>query len=697
MKKLKDSVPLPDIIPQSCLHVFYVLFLTVLTIPASAQKNMVQVKTFDQQLQPYGNIEISINDKDYISMGNKGSAFIELSENELPLKSVKIKNEQLEAASWNYSKGIVQIIVRKKSYQIHHLTLKDPDNKTLANLKVTFKGKQTITATTNANGQFDIPLALDERISAATQFSIAGYNMVRLQLSETENVLTVDAIKADPIADLPVIKKPAGAQEYFKDFDLSKLDSIQSLTVFYAIFKDHPIREMSPDAQQRIDAKFNELVRQLGDSSARRADAPFIGKISDSSFVDDDIKNLLAQAQLENQTLDVHRTDFDDKLRMINDKLASGMENLDAVTRNKLLSDLTLLERLLVENESRFYKNQNDYRSLINALKEKFFDFQNLEDRLSESEKQRQEEQRLFRQRLLAISGVVLLFAMLILLLIYFGLKLRKQKKALSVANAEVKSMNENLEGLVTQRTRLLAEAHKELDTFLYRASHDLRSPICSIIGLCNIASHISRDESKELFEKAGQTAFAMDRLLKKLRIISEINNPSDFSRIALAPLVEDLKSKFDDKIYEHGIKFSIKCPDELIFYSYPVLMKAILFNLIENAIFYSVLRKNDIPEVQFQVSANDDNLVLSIYDNGIGVNENISQKLFDMFYKGNELSKGNGLGLYIVKKSVEALDGSINVESEVGLFTKFVVALPLRTAMVGQSQEADHEVLQEL
>ena len=244
----------------------------------------------------------------------------------------------------------------------------------------------------------------------------------------------------------------------------------------------------------------------------------------------------------------------------------------------------------------------------------------------------------------------------LILLLIYFGNKLKKQKKELVRVNGEINRINENLEDLVAQRTKLLEDANKELDTFLYRASHDLRSPICSIIGLCNIALHTSEGESKDLVQKVVLTTGIMDKLLKKLSIISEINQPTNFSSITLVDLVENVKQNFGKTITAHNIKFTINCPADLVIYSYPNLVETILANLMENAFFYSVLKDPLNATVSLDVAINNNDVVISVYDNGIGVEEAISHKLFDMFFKGTEKSKGHGLGLYIVQKSVQAL-----------------------------------------
>lgn len=661
----------------SCINILLCAFLLMLGFTVFAQeKHLVQIKTFDQQLKPFANIELAVNDRDFISMGSRGVAFIELSDSELPLKSVTVKDTQLEAASWNYSKGVIEIIIRKKSYQLVQLMVKDPANKPLPGLPVTFSGKKNITTTTNREGRFEILLALDEKITGISQFSIKEHRITNLILSDKENVLIAALIKPAPVVQAQEQPKPQIKSEYFKDFDLSKVDSIQSLTAFYAIFKNYSVTELNEDIKQKLDDKLNELVQALHDSVARRN--PFVGRISDSSFVSDDIRNLIAQATEENKLLESQRQDFDEKIRIINEKLAA--ENLDESMRNRLLSDLALLERMLEENESKFYKNQSDYRSILNSLKEKFFHISVLENKLSESEAQRLEDQQMFRKRMLTILSIAVVFALMIILLIYFSNKLKKQKKQLVFANAEVKRINENLEGLVYERTRLLQEANRELDIFLYRASHDLRSPICSIIGLCNIAAHVPSSDLKEIFDKAVYTASAMDKLLKKLRIISEINRPTNFSSVALFPLVNEIRYNFNSFIDEHRIIFTIDCPEDLSINTNVSLLEAILLNLIENALFYCSLKKSVEPEVQFRAKMQGDHLEFSIYDNGIGIEPGIRHKLFDMFYKGHEKSKGNGLGLYIVQKSVSAMKGNITVDSQAHGYTQVTVRIPSLT-----------------
>src|SRR5690606_37520028 len=224
--------------------------------------------------------------------------------------------------------------------------------------------------------------------------------------------------------------------------------------------------------------------------------------------------------------------------------------------------------------------------------------------------------------------------------------------------NNEINRINGNLEALVAERTKLLEETNRELDTFLYRASHDLRSPVRSIIGLCNIAFQMSEGESRELVQRVVLTTTSMDKLLKKLSMISEINHPTNFSSITLVDLMDEVKTDFKETIQKDKITLDIDCPADLVMYSYPNLLETIISNLLENALFYSVLKEVNAAHVQMKASIVSDQVEIKVRDNGIGVDDAVRGRLFDMFYKGNEYSKGNGLGLYIVQKSAQTLEG---------------------------------------
>src|SRR5690606_38839878 len=307
--------------------------------------------------------------------------------------------------------------IRNKTHQLVSVQLQGPGS--LSNLRVTFRGIKTANVVSDESGRIQIPLAFDEKIASNNQFTVSGYRVVRFENTEDINTLFVEPIRP-AVASSSNEPIPIKSQEYFKDFDLSKLDSIQSLTVFYAIFKNYQIGDMSEETKRQIDQKFNQLISAMKDSGTGNT-LSFMGRITDTSYVADDMKSLLQMAEQESLTLDKQRSDFDEKIRLIQEKLEKGFANMDPAMRAALLSDLNRLEMLLIENESRFYKNQNEYRAIINSLKEKYFDVTDLENRLSESEAKRLEEQRQFREKLFITLSVLFVFAVLIILLIYFS------------------------------------------------------------------------------------------------------------------------------------------------------------------------------------------------------------------------------------------------------------------------------------
>lgn len=666
------------------------LLLSLAHCLCAQDKTSVQVKTFDQKLEPYRNIEISINGKDFINMGSKGVAFVELTGSDLPIKAIRVRNDQLEASSWNYSKGILEIIVQSKNYQVIHIVVKDENGEVLPNLKVTFRGRKTIMTSTNSAGYLELPLALDEKFPAAGQFSIDGYSMSKLFFSGQQNVLMVERTRL-PVQKPTEITKASNQlkdRNSFHNFDFSNLDSIQSLAVFQSVFRDYDRRRLSVYEQKRLDDKFNELVSRL-ENSGMHSNHAFVEKITATSFIDKDIKNLLAQAREESQALADQHTEFDKKIEIMNAKLARTAQP-DEATSESMINDLTLLERLLIENENRFYKNQNDYRALNNAIKERFFSSQVLQKELTERELQRLQEQRNFRQRLLIISSIVLLLGILVASLIYVTKALRKHKKELVEANAEIQ-WNRAKEDLVFKRAHFLEAANKELDTFLYRVSEDMRTSVRSIIGLCHVANMTVQDEVTELIRRISETAVWMDQLLKKLSIISEINRPTDFSPVSIAASVDSVRNSLKNEIEASGASFITQCADDLMIETYPNLMNAIIKNMIENAIFYSSLNGTTPRIIVTATYEGIDKLCLRVQDNGIGITESAKAQVFDMFFKGTEQSKGHGLGLYIVQKAVQALSGNVTVESVPHSHTTFTVMLPLTLGRLKQqaSQES--------
>jgi signal transduction histidine kinase len=654
------------------IHLTRSIMLCVLVSLSNAtsgqDKSHIQIKTFDQQLNPIANIEVAINENNFTSIDNKGVGFIELPDKELPPKKITVKHEGMEAESWNYSKGVLEIIIRTKSYNIVSIHVLTSEKKPVKNVNVTFYGNEIITTKTNNQGIFEIPVAINEKILSKDQFNIKAYHVIKMALNEKNKSLIVEPVKAN------ATRNPDG--KYFQNFNLKDLDSIQSLTVFYAVFKNYPIASLDDDMKRKIDAKFIQLMDQQRTTGSK---VNFIGKISDSSLVSNDIQSLLEQAHAENKALIQWRKGFDEKIKLINNKLENGIDNMGTEARKKVLTEIQQLEIVLQENEKKFYKNLTDYRVILGTLKNKLFEIGSLEEKLYQSELQRHSDRELFQKRLSTVIILTSAFSLLAIGFIYFNIRLKRQQGKLIQANEQVRKMNETLESLVEERTKSLKLANEEMDVFLYRASHDLRGPIVSILGICNLASHIKDPQAKELFEKTSQTAFKMDRVLKKLQLINEINHPRDYATINLTSKIQELQKLFAERIREYNISMIIDAPENLTLNSYPKLIEIILINLMENALFYSGFKRGEHSEIKFSAHRENGHVQLSVNDNGIGIDNKVINSIWDMFYIGDEHSKGNGLGLYVTLKSVKALKGNISVKSEKNIYTQFTISIPVK------------------
>ena len=166
--------------------------------------------------------------------------------------------------------------------------------------------------------------------------------------------------------------------------------------------------------------------------------------------------------------------------------------------------------------------------------------------------------------------------------------------------------------------------------------------------------------------------------MLKKLIYISEISQQSsNISTVQVATSIHEVKSRLEETIRDTGVKINIECPENISIRTSPALLENILTNLVENAIFFSMLKDSHHAQVDIIAIVKGNAMEISVYDNGVGIEEAIRPRLFDMFFTGHEKAKGNGLGLYAVHKSVMALYGKISVESEVGHYSRISVLIP--------------------
>ena len=241
------------------------------------------------------------------------------------------------------------------------------------------------------------------------------------------------------------------------------------------------------------------------------------------------------------------------------------------------------------------------------------------------------------------------------------------------------KSKKQLLEEIV-QLKELLKERTKELESFSYSVSHDLRAPLRAIIGFGEIINERYSDalnkEGRRYLNNIIKSGSQMGQLIEDLLKYSRLghksvqNIPIPLEKI-FRHVIGNLKGKTDE--CGGAVEIPVEMP---VVMAGKTLLIQILTDLIENALIY---RKKDTP-LRIQVSCEEKNgwVTIGIADNGIGIAPEFQKKIFNVFQRLHSESDypGTGIGLAIVKKSVEIMGGEVRVESSPGKGSTFYIKL---------------------
>jgi signal transduction histidine kinase len=221
-----------------------------------------------------------------------------------------------------------------------------------------------------------------------------------------------------------------------------------------------------------------------------------------------------------------------------------------------------------------------------------------------------------------------------------------------------------------------LLKINSELDSFVYSVSHNLRSPLMSVLGLIGLAKQENNiDEIRKYHQMMEMSIQKLDETLREILDYSRNARqdvkiePVDIEQIIDENLrrVEFMPGFEKLKILKH-IDHTPLCSD---YYRLFVIAN----NLISNAVKYLDERKESILEIA--VNIDESNAELIFKDNGIGISEQHLPHIFNMFFRATEKKQGSGLGLYIVKEAVNKLGGTIHVTSALGEGSTFTITIP--------------------
>jgi signal transduction histidine kinase len=376
-----------------------------------------------------------------------------------------------------------------------------------------------------------------------------------------------------------------------------------------------------------------------------------------------------------------------------------------AVTHNynELLID-TYKEFANVFTRENDYEKAALYQDKYITLKDSIYSGE-LIDRIAKIQTQFQErvniqtiadkEETITRQRYITmLIGVIALLSAALILVLYHSIKVKRKVNAdLSDAKAIIEDQNRLLRNSNVSLNQELKEknfdlqrandslqrVNEELDNFIYKTSHDIRGPLASLKGMCNVALMDVKDPlALSYLQKLDITADKLNTILTRLLIVNQINNsalgtePVDFDGIVEDVLMLERKKGLPRRL---TIKKDI-CPT-LNFNSDRQFVRIILENLIDNAIkFYNDSERIE-PFVNIAIHNHDDHVSINVVDNGIGVSQVHPDKIFQMFSRASERSETGGIGLFITKTATEKLGGTVHLKTTPEGYTEFYVKLP--------------------
>jgi PAS domain S-box-containing protein len=220
-----------------------------------------------------------------------------------------------------------------------------------------------------------------------------------------------------------------------------------------------------------------------------------------------------------------------------------------------------------------------------------------------------------------------------------------------------------------------------ELDNFVYHASHDIRSPLRSMMGLVEILKTESNPiEVRKIVDMMSGSINRLDTFVVDLLAMSRNNRvQTEAVKINLMVELNNSITNFHHVYNTRGLEIRTSVSHAIPFYSDLTKVRIILNNLISNAIKYRRIEKGLVSFIHISVEITKEEGILTINDNGEGISADKLDKIFDMFYRASENSEGSGLGMYIVKNVIKKLDASIDVKSEEKKGTNFVISIPNR------------------
>ncbi len=355
-------------------------------------------------------------------------------------------------------------------------------------------------------------------------------------------------------------------------------------------------------------------------------------------------------------------------------------------------SDDKKLKKNIFELLSNYYELTGEYNKSIeyskkfSAIKDSLFNEKmanNIRNILLDA-KQREaqaiiQQKDLELKRTQTISLLVGIVAFLFIIIIVLLIRVRIQNKRVKVKlQSEILAKTRDLR----KRNVDLAKSHRDYDHLIYRTSHDIRGPLSTLIGLTNLAKieikgGASPVQMEEYLDNIEGTAKGLTTTLSKLLQVDKVRNQDvQPEEIHLETFIKTALKQFKKLPFYSEIKVSIHIqPEAENVFLDKYFLDIILEKILENSFNYFSEPENE-SKIEIKVMRHQDKVKIVILDNGTGIDQNVQDKVFDLFFVAAE-NHGTGLGLYLAQLAAERMNGKIVLERNANP-TVFSIYLPI-------------------
>jgi signal transduction histidine kinase len=200
---------------------------------------------------------------------------------------------------------------------------------------------------------------------------------------------------------------------------------------------------------------------------------------------------------------------------------------------------------------------------------------------------------------------------------------------------------------------------------------------LASLTGLINLTEKSMSAESQEYVALMKRSVKRLDQYITKLANYTRNSNLGlEYNDINFQPLINDIIEAYQFLPNADRIDFKVSIYGTQKVTADLFRLQLVLNNLISNAIkYYNPYEPH--PFIEIAVASNTKSFELTISDNGIGITEEFKDKIFNMFQRATTQAHGSGIGLYLVKKALAKMKGKVEVQSEYGKGTKFILTIP--------------------